>query len=100
MVKGDDGEYIVNTVTFNQVLSEHNAPVGFDFISIDVEGAEPNVLRGFDISYWQPKIVMIEHNYQAFRSDVQSLMQKNGYQQAYERSSRFDDWYFRNEIVS
>jgi FkbM family methyltransferase len=33
---------------------------GFDVISIDVEGAELQVLDGFDISYWEPKMIIIE----------------------------------------
>jgi FkbM family methyltransferase len=31
-----------------------------DFVSIDVEGFEVDVLRGFDIPRWQPKLILIE----------------------------------------
>jgi FkbM family methyltransferase len=34
--------------TLDSVLAEAGAPVGFDFLSIDVEGHEIEVLRGFD----------------------------------------------------
>lgn len=33
-----------------------------DFISIDTEGTELDVLKGFDINKWQPKLMIIENN--------------------------------------
>ena len=32
----------------------------FDFLSIDVEGHEIEVLRGFDIARWQPRLILLE----------------------------------------
>lgn len=46
--------------TLDSVLEEAGAPAGFDFLSIDVEGHEIEVLRGFDIARWRPKLIMIE----------------------------------------
>jgi FkbM family methyltransferase len=34
-----------------------------DFISIDTEGTELDVLKGFDIEKWKPKMLLIENNY-------------------------------------
>lgn len=33
---------------------------GFDLLNVDVEGCETDVLRGFDIEYWIPKMVIVE----------------------------------------
>ncbi|WP_168192781.1 FkbM family methyltransferase [Undibacter mobilis] len=46
--------------TLDSILEEAQAPVAFDFLSIDVEGHEIEVLRGFDLRRWQPRLVMIE----------------------------------------
>lgn len=46
--------------TLDNVLAEADAPIGFDFLSIDVEGHEVEVLRGFDISHWQPQLILLE----------------------------------------
>jgi FkbM family methyltransferase len=46
--------------TLDSVLEEAQAPVGFDFLSIDVEGHEIEVLRGFDIARWQPRLILLE----------------------------------------
>ena len=34
-----------------------------DFIDIDTEGTELDVLKGFDINRWQPKLIVVENNY-------------------------------------
>jgi FkbM family methyltransferase len=33
-----------------------------DFVSIDTEGTELNVLMGFNLNYWKPKLLVIEDN--------------------------------------
>jgi FkbM family methyltransferase len=46
--------------TLDRLLTEAGAPERFDFLSIDVEGHEINVLRGFDIARWRPRLILIE----------------------------------------
>lgn len=46
--------------TLDSVLDEAQAPARFDFLSIDVEGHEIDVLRGFDIARWQPRLILLE----------------------------------------
>lgn len=46
--------------TLDSVLEEAQAPERFDFLSIDVEGHEIEVLRGFDITRWQPRLILLE----------------------------------------
>jgi FkbM family methyltransferase len=46
--------------TLDSLLEEAGSPAGFDFLSIDVEGHELDVLRGFDIARWRPRLIMIE----------------------------------------
>ena len=60
--------------TLDQILMEAGAPKGFDFLSIDVEGHEVEVLRGCDLARWRPRLILIEdhvpdlsrHNYLKF----------------------------------
>lgn len=53
-------EVEVQQVTLDSFLTKQNIGKNIDLISIDVEGYELNVLKGFDIGYWQPKMVIIE----------------------------------------
>ncbi|MGB9366425.1 MAG: FkbM family methyltransferase [Xanthobacteraceae bacterium] len=41
-------------------LCEQHAPTSFEFLKIDVEGAEADVLRGADFSRFRPKIIVVE----------------------------------------
>jgi FkbM family methyltransferase len=41
-------------------LCEQHAPASFEFLKIDVEGAEADVLRGADFSRFRPKIIVVE----------------------------------------
>ncbi|HTB64450.1 MAG TPA: FkbM family methyltransferase [Opitutales bacterium] len=49
----------VPIVTLDDVLNE-KPPGKIDFISIDVEGTEMDVLRGFDLAKWKPELLVIE----------------------------------------
>ncbi len=46
--------------TLDSILAEAGAPEQFDFLSIDVEGHEIEVLRGFDIARWRPQLILLE----------------------------------------
>ena len=46
--------------TLDSVLEEAGVPVAFDFLSIDVEGHEIEVLRGFDAAHWRPRLILLE----------------------------------------
>lgn len=54
------GSIDVPIKTLDQVLTDAQAPSPIDFLSIDVEGHEREVLRGFDIERWRPRLVLIE----------------------------------------
>jgi FkbM family methyltransferase len=46
--------------TLDSVLEEVGAHQGFDFLSIDVEGHEIEMLRGFSIARWRPRLILLE----------------------------------------
>jgi FkbM family methyltransferase len=46
--------------TLDDILQEANAPAPIDFVSIDVEGHETEVLSGFDLEHWRPRLILIE----------------------------------------
>jgi hypothetical protein len=47
-------------MTLNTLLETHNFPKQFDVLVIDVEGHELEVLQGFSLDVWQPKLIIIE----------------------------------------
>jgi hypothetical protein len=46
----------------DNVFFEMSVPTDFDFLSIDVEGYEEEVLRGLDLNKYKPKAIFIEIN--------------------------------------
>jgi FkbM family methyltransferase len=62
MAPGAEAAYVivVPTRTLDSILEEAGAPVPVDLLSIDVEGHEVEVLRGFDFHRWQPLLILIE----------------------------------------
>lgn len=48
------------TLTLNRILEHVNVPTGFELLSIDVEGSESQVLEGFYLERYMPRIVIIE----------------------------------------
>lgn len=57
-------EINVNIRTLDNILeNECKNLTKIDFISIDTEGTELDILKGFDIEKWKPKLLLIENNY-------------------------------------
>jgi FkbM family methyltransferase len=63
--------------TLQSILDEASAPQVIDFLSIDVEGAELEVLRGVNFGSYRFRIICVE----SFHPDlVTELLLNNGYQ--------------------
>jgi len=53
----------VPAMTLNQILDAHlPARTRIDFVSLDVEGSELDVLRGFDLARYRPRVLLLEAN--------------------------------------
>ena len=53
-------EFFSKARTLNSILIECNAPKKIDFLSLDVEGAEIEVLKGIDFKNYEFKYILIE----------------------------------------
>jgi FkbM family methyltransferase len=56
-------EIKVEVKKLDSVLSRINLEK-IDFVSIDTEGTELEVLMGFDLSRWKPKLLVVENNFE------------------------------------
>ena len=88
-------QYPVETVSLIDLLIHHNAPKEIDYLSIDTEGSEFEILEEFDFKRYQFNIITCEHNYSSSRDKIFRLLIKNGYQRVYQEISQFDDWYVK-----
>lgn len=85
--------YEVETISLNDLLLTHQAPGTVDFLSIDTEGSEFDILAAFDFSQHRFRVIVCEHNYAPIRDRILALLTSRGYVRKYPDLSRFDDWY-------
>jgi FkbM family methyltransferase len=50
----------VPMTTLDSLLEENNVPIEFDLLVVDVEGYESAVFKGFDLTRWLPKMLIVE----------------------------------------
>lgn len=89
--------YLVETVTLNDLLERHGAPDVIDYMSVDTEGSEFEILQGFDFTEHRFRTLTIEHNFAPQREEIHKLLTGHGYRRILEEVSRFDDWYIGEE---
>jgi len=88
-------KYYVNTISLKDLLIKHKAPSIIDYLSIDTEGSEFEILNAFDFESYDIKIITCEHNYSPNREKIYDLLIRNGYKRKFTNISMFDDWYVR-----
>ncbi len=82
----------VETVSLKDLLDEHEAPQVIDFLSIDTEGSELDILSAYDFS--RPiRLICVEHNYSGNRDALRALLAARGYVRRHPELSEVDDWY-------
>ena len=74
--------------TLDEILIEAGAP-RVDFVSIDVEGHELDVLDGFDLARWRPRLILIEDLLLDLR--LHRLLTSRGY--GWLRRTGINNWY-------
>jgi FkbM family methyltransferase len=85
---------LVQTVSLNDLLAQHKAPKDLDYLSVDTEGSEFEILSHLDFKRYRPKLLSVEHNFNVeMRGKLFDLLSAQGYVREFEEFSRFDDWY-------
>lgn len=85
--------YDVQTISLADLLQKHDAPRDIDYLSIDTEGSEYDILRNFDFDRYTFRVITCEHNFTPQREKIHDLLTRHGYLRKFEDLSRFDDWY-------
>jgi FkbM family methyltransferase len=69
-------------------------PRRLGFLSVDVEGAEMDVLQSLDWSRWSFNAISVEHNNRSeFHRDLNTFMKNCGYRNFLNGSTQWDAWY-------
>jgi FkbM family methyltransferase len=95
----DCTSYSVETISLNDLLESRNSPAEIDYLSIDTEGSEYEILSAFDFSKYRIKIITVEHNFTPMRERLKEMLEGYGYRRQFEAISRWDDWYVLPEAA-
>ena len=61
--KNNSIKYEVETISLEDLLNKYKAPKEIEFLSIDTEGSEFEILKGYDFSKRKINKICVEHNY-------------------------------------
>lgn len=87
--------YDIETVSLNDLLERHKAPKEMDYLSIDTEGSEFDILQALDFGKHSFRVITCEHNFTPARETIFALLSSKGYVRKYPELSKWDDWYVR-----
>jgi FkbM family methyltransferase len=101
--KSDDGiiiedRYLVETVSLTDLLIEKRAPRRINYLSLDTEGSEFEILKEFDFGLFEIDIITCEHNFTQERDKIRELLLLHGFQRKYEKLSSIDDYYVHSRV--
>ena len=85
--------YKVKTISLIDLLRKHESPKRIDYMSIDTEGSEWDILRDFPFKNYEIGVLTIEHNFNLNREKIQKLLFANGFKQIYSDLSEIEDWF-------
>lgn len=94
----DENSYptiILETTTLTQVLDSVGAPRIIDYLSLDTEGSELDILKGIDFNRYTFLYICVEHNdIESNRQDIRQLLESNGYAWYRENNNVDDDYIY------
>ena len=86
-------QYPVTTISLNDLLEKYQAPKSIDYLSIDTEGSEYEILSNLDFTKYSFGIITVEHNSTPARDLIHELLVCHNYYRIFETLSKWDDWY-------
>ncbi|MFN3674176.1 MAG: FkbM family methyltransferase [Bosea sp. (in: a-proteobacteria)] len=95
----ENGLITVQTVTFDEMaMADGQGERGFDYVSLDTEGSELDILRSIDLERHEIALFTIEHNFvEPRREQMRVLLEEAGYRRL---NVGFDDWYWHEQHLA
>jgi FkbM family methyltransferase len=87
----------VQTISLLDILEKSNAPSFIEYMSLDTEGSEFEILKNFDFGKYTFGLIDVEHNYiEPRRTEIKNLLLSKGY--IYKGENSWDDMYKHSSI--
>lgn len=92
----NDNVVTLQSISLDDFLKKHDAPRTIDYLSIDTEGSEYDILSAFPFEDWDIRLVTVEHNFTPIRQEIRALMEQHGYICT---EMQWDDWYAKPAVT-
>jgi FkbM family methyltransferase len=87
----------VKTISLTDVLDNADAPLFIEYMSLDTEGSELEILKNFNFEKYTFGLIDVEHNYvEPRRSEIKKLLLSKGY--IYLGENKWDDKYKHSSV--
>lgn len=87
----------LTTISLTDLLDMYNAPKFIDYLSLDTEGSELEILKGIDYNKYIFGLIDVEHNYvKSKKNAIKNILTENGY--IYLGENKHDDQYVHSSV--
>jgi hypothetical protein len=91
------GEFTkIETISLDDLLDKFEAPLLIDYISIDTEGSELEILTSYSFRH-RFRTISVENN-PATEKPIHDLLLSKGYKRVFKKFSQWDSWYVASEM--
>ncbi|UAB78967.1 FkbM family methyltransferase [Erythrobacter sp. SCSIO 43205] len=91
--------YDVETISLTDLFVEKGVPEVVDFMSLDTEGGEADILRGLDMNKYTVGVIAVEHNLDAAtQADLDLVLMPQGFRKVLPHVSAVDAWYVHDSV--
>lgn len=93
-------EHQVESVAVGELLKENGIRKDVDYISIDVEGPDVEILEAVLVAGYRPKVLTIEHNRVAERIETIKSLLQDDYEVVLSSASNWDLWAVEKSLAA
>lgn len=93
-------QYDVQTISLEDLLKKYAAPKIIDYLSIDTEGSEYEILSNFNFDAYDIRAITCENNYMPDREEIFRLLTSKGFFRVHTSKSKWDDWYTKTKPIT
>ena len=88
---------LVETINLTDLLEECKSPKCIDFLSIDTEGNEFDILKGLNFNLFRFNYIAVEVSRN--QEEIAEILASNGYVRILEEVSLWDQWWISQEVM-
>ena len=87
----------IQTITLTEIFKRFCLPKQIEYLSIDTEGNEYEIIKDFDFNIYNVKTISIEHNHDLKKSDlIRNKLLKYNYNELKENFLKFDLFFYKS----